>query len=193
MKYAQLILKLGNLSLGDVVAVPLANSQFAHGRVYRGTLGIYEGMSDDLKTAEDFRNAKPKRFFYYISMPGSGRYQKNWRFIGHIPFAPEDDTYPPPMHARDDFGLSGTRIYHRGGFRKATRDEVRGLQIFTIYSPPALERYLAGERHDPYRKLRKRLEAARKKAGGRLPYDGALASLSTRGSTGTLRKENSAG
>jgi hypothetical protein len=184
MKHAQTISKLGSLSLGDVVGVPMPNGQFAYGRVYRSALGIYEGVSDVLKAAEDFLSTKPKRFFYYMSMPGSGRYQKNWRFIGHIPFAPDDDTHAPPMHARDDFGLSGTRIYHRGTFRRATEDEVRGLQIYKIYSPPALERYLAGERDDPYRKVRTRLEAARKKAGGKLPYDGALAGLSTGTSAG---------
>ena len=83
------------------------------------------------------------------------------------------------MHARDDFGLSGTRIHHKGFFRRASEDEVRGLQIYKIYSPPALERYLAGERVDPYRKIHTRWEAARKKAGGKLHYDGALAGLST--------------
>jgi hypothetical protein len=131
---------------------------------------------------EEFCSAKPRRFFYYMSMPRSGRYQKDWRFIGHIPFVAGDDTHAPPMHARDDFGLSGTRIYHRGAFYKATEEQVRGLQIYTIYSPPALRSYLEGERCDPYRKLRTRLERARKDAGGSLPDDGVLAGLSTRGS-----------
>jgi hypothetical protein len=179
MKHGQPILKLGSLSLGDIVAIPLPNGQFAHGRIHRNAIGIYEGLSDELGSVEDFLEIKPKRFFYYMSMPGSGRYQKNWRFIGHVPFAPDADTEAPPMHARDDFGLSGTRIYHKGSFRRATEDEVRGLQIYKIYSPPALERYLAGERRDAYKKLRTRLQAARKKAGGKLPYDGSLAGLST--------------
>jgi len=189
MNHGQPILKLGSLSLGDIVAIPLPNGQLAHGRIYRNAVGIYEGLSDGLGTAEDFREARPKRFFYFMSMPGSGRYQKSWRFIGHVPFAPDADTDAPPMHARDDVGLSGTRIYHKGCFRKATVDEVRGLQIYTIYSPPALERYLAGERRDSYRKLRTRLEAARKKAGGKLPYDGALAGLSTGGRQRGSREE----
>jgi hypothetical protein len=180
MKHGQPILKLGSLRLGDIVAIPLPNGQFAHGRIYRNALGVYQGFSDGLRTVEDFFEVRPKRFFYFMSMPGSGRYQKNWRFIGHVPFPPNADDFAPPMHARDDFGLSGTRIYHRGCFRRATEDEVRGLQVYTIYSPPALEKYLAGERRDPYRKLRTRLEAARKKAGGKLPDDGALAGLSTR-------------
>jgi len=179
MKHGQPILKLGSLSLGDIVAIPLPNGQVAHGRIHRNAIGIYQGWSDGLGSVEDFCEAQPKRFFYHMSMPGSGRYQKNWRFIGNIPFAPGADTDAPPMHARDDFGLSGTRIYHKGTFRRATEDEVRGLQIYKIYSPPSLERYLAGERRDPYRKLRTRLGAARKKAGGKLPYDGALAGLST--------------
>src|SRR3954466_9335989 len=161
MKHGQPILKLGSLSLGDVVAVPLPDGKVAHGRIYRSTIGIYEGVSDTSKPLENFRDARPKRFFYYVSMVGTGRYQKNWKFIGHIPFAPDEDTYAPPMHARDNFGLSGTRIYHRSAFRKATTDEVRGLQIFRIFSPPSLERYLAGERRDLYRKLRTGIERAR--------------------------------
>ena len=169
--------------MGDIVAVPLANGRFAHGRIYRHVIGVYEGLSDGLKAMEDFCGATPKRFFYYMSMPGN-RYQKDWKFIGHIPIAADEDTDAPPMHARDDFGLSGTRIYHRGAFYKATEEEVRGLQIYKIYSPPALRSYLEGERRDPYRKLRTRLEKARTKAGGSLPEDGALAGLSTRGNWG---------
>jgi hypothetical protein len=181
MKHGQPILRLGSLSVGDILAIPVGRSQFAHGRIYQDTIGIYEGLSDGLKAEEEFRSTKPKRFFYYMSMPGTGRYQKNWKFIGHVSFAADEDRHAPPMHARDDFGLSGTRIYHRGAFYRATEDEVRGLQIFKIYSPPKLERYLAGERQDPYRKLRRRLDKAREAAGGRLPNDGALAGLSTRG------------
>ena len=178
MKHAQPILKLGRLSPGDIVAVPLPNGRFAHGRIYRNAIGIFKGLSEHIRPVEDFVGAKPKRFFYYLSLPGSGRYRRNWRFVGRIPFPQGEDTYAPPMHARDDFGLSGTEIYHRGRFKRATDAEVRGLQIYTIYSPPALERYLAGERRDPYRTLRARLKVARKKAGGKLPGDGALAGWS---------------
>jgi hypothetical protein len=178
MKHGQTVLKLGCLSPGDVVAIPLPNGRFAHGRIYQDSIGVYQGLSAGLKAIEDFHSAKPKRFFRYISM---GRYQKDWRFVGHVPFGPDADRHAPPMHARDDFGLSGTRIYHKGSFRRATKEEVRGLQIFKIYSPPALARYLAGERRDPYRKLRTRLAKARKAAGGRLPGDGVLAGLSTGG------------
>jgi len=185
MKQAQLILKLGSLSLGDVVAIPLPNGKVAHGRIYRKAIGIYQGLSDGLKPLENFRDAKPRRFFYYMSLPGTGRYGKDWRFVGHIPFSPDEDTQAPPMHARDDFTLSGTRIYHKGFFRRASEDEIQGLQIFRIYSPPALGRLLAGEKRDPYRKLRAGLEGARKKAGGKLANDGALAGLSTGGRRGS--------
>jgi hypothetical protein len=178
MKYAQTIHRLGNLSLGDVIAIPLPDGKFAHGRIYRNVIGIYEGLSERLLRSEDFAGHPPKRFFYYTSLPGRGCYQKNWVFIGHIPFAEGEDIFAPPMQARDDFGLSGTRIYHRGRFSRATKEDVRGLQIYRTYSPPALERYLAGERTDPYRKLRTRLAVARKKAGGKLPNDGVLAGLS---------------
>jgi hypothetical protein len=117
MKFAQPILKLGSLSPGDVVAVPLPNGQFAHGRIYRNAIGIYQGLCDGLRPVEGFKDARPKRFFCYMSMHGGGRYLKDWRFIGNVPFTLEEDTYAPPMHVRDNFGLSGTRIYHRGTFR----------------------------------------------------------------------------
>lgn len=187
MNHGQTILKLGSLSLGDIVAVPLKSGQFAHGRIYRGAIGVYEGLCDGLRALEDFRGARPRRFFYYMSMPGN-RYQKNWKFIGHIPFEPDEDTYALPMHARDDWGLSGTRIYHRGAFYRATEEQVRGLQIYTIYSPPGLERHLAGERDNSDRKLRRKLEKARKEAGGKLPDDGILAGLSTVGRWGETSK-----
>lgn len=76
-------------------------------------------------------------------MPGA-RYKRDWLYLGEIPFAREDDAWPPPMSATDAIATK-PRLYWKGEFLNVTEDELVGKQKCTFHGFVGLKDEIAND------------------------------------------------
>lgn len=122
--------------LGDVVSIPLPDSRYAAGRLFRdASIGVFAVIFDKPPAIEDVAN-RPTAFVTgcFTSAIKDG----HWKVIGTIPFSNDDEAWGPPTYIQDFINPKKFRIYHMGKMRPATADEVRGLGKAEMYKPEQL-------------------------------------------------------
>ena len=106
------------VKLGNIYAIPLPNDKYAFGRVMKDAgLAIYNGEYDSI---EDFD--KDAGYRYVISVYRDLLMDGEWPVIGNIPFANEEEAWPPPRCIFDN-SSGELSIYHKGEIRKATTED----------------------------------------------------------------------
>jgi hypothetical protein len=134
------VLRLGE---GDVVAIPLPDRNFAFGRVFRGaTIGIVKRLAAELLTLEELKSSPTAFHVGFFAAPSQ---KFDWIYLGQLPFANEDEAWPPPRYIEDIICPGTYRIYDRGHLRPAGAEEVRGLQKQVMLSPQAMIERIALE------------------------------------------------
>ncbi|PTX99268.1 hypothetical protein DB345_02510 [Spartobacteria bacterium LR76] len=155
MKPFSKILKVKLLELGDYVAIPRLDGRYVHARIYKGAVGIFSGRHDEPQSLERLLGKTPKKFYYYCSLPG-GRYQKDWVFIGRVPFEDAEAMWPPAMSTTDGIYKTKPQVYWKGGFMDVTEEELKGKQPWIVHGFTALQEVVSGTYKDPWKKLRRR-------------------------------------
>ena len=137
------IIRVGSLKLGDYVAIPRLDGRYVHARVHKGAVGIFSGIDDEPQSLERLTGRMPEKYFYYCSLPG-GRYQKDWIFIGRVPFGDMEEQWPPPMSTTDGIYKIKPQVYWKGRFLDVAEEELKGKQRWTIYGFTALQELVSG-------------------------------------------------
>jgi len=152
MKPLSKILKVGSLELGDYVAIPRLDGRYVHGRLYKSAVGIFTGTHVEPQSLERLIGKTPQKYYYYCSLPG-GRYQKDWVFIGRVPFDEPDAMWPPAMSTTDGIYKIKPQVYWKGHFIDVTEEELKGKQRWIVYGFVSLQELVSGTYKDPWKKL----------------------------------------
>jgi hypothetical protein len=115
--------------LGDVYAIPLPNSKFAFGRIFKDAgIGIYKHIGEsivDIPMDENYQFIVG--VYDYVLKSG------NWSFVENRPFNNVEEAYPPPTCIIDS--ISGKySIYHKGEIRASNKSECEGLEITAVWA-----------------------------------------------------------
>lgn len=112
--------------LGNVYAISLPNGKFGFGRTMEDAgFAVYKHLGEnEIDTPQEEE---------YQFIVGVYRHAlKGWTIVENRPFKSDEEAYPPPSCAID--AISGQyRIYHRGEFRDATREECEGLETAAVW------------------------------------------------------------
>lgn len=118
---------------GDVIAIPLGGGRFAFGRLLLDCgIAIYDYRS---KSIPDVTSLSGKPIRFHASIFTSAISNGSWPRIGHLPAIKEANDWPPPCFIRDDLREDSYEIYERGKRRRATKDEVHGLEEQCMWYP----------------------------------------------------------
>src|SRR3954454_22810542 len=113
--------------LGEVWAIVLNETEYGYVRVLRGAgVGVYplisEGLTLDLKL---FDTHQPRWFFSSASPPTDNTRMLR---VGLIPFKSDEEGWAPPRSIPADIFKKYPRIVEKGFQRRATDNEVKGLE-----------------------------------------------------------------
>jgi hypothetical protein len=126
--------------VGDVFQIPLPDGRYAYGRVYQdASVGIYKSI-----TKQPFQPPIGSRdFLFTVGLYSDILEKGHWKIIGDDAFGTDESTWPPPSFVRDV--ISGQhQIYHKGLFRPAEPEEIKGLEEAAVYdSEHIVDRVLA--------------------------------------------------
>jgi len=116
------------IKVGDVFAIPLPNTKYAFGKVFKdGGFGIYEHIGDNIN---DYRDKE--EFQYNLSVYKDILTSDKWEVVDNRPFPTDEAAYPPPKYIRDP--ISGEySIYYKGKIRKSNQAECEGLEVAAVW------------------------------------------------------------
>lgn len=122
--------------IGDVVAIPLPNGQFAYAKVFNDYgFGIYDFLSPKI---ESFEKVVQHPFSFFQAGTHEGIEKGLWPILGNDPFKSDEDAWTPPaatcyIKELNEWSMGGIpRINHKGQMRTATLEEVQGLDILSV-------------------------------------------------------------
>lgn len=125
------------LKLGDVVAVPLANSYYGYARRFVAALGLLDipptkGLLnlDRIKSA----SAKVFRFTEYYEPTD----HPEWIFLGNWPFATLKDGESPPVVVLDKCNPNRYQLLINGRLIECSKQQTLGLQIHGLKRPETI-------------------------------------------------------
>lgn len=109
--------------IGDIYAIDLGNGSFAYGRVMHEGLQIFTQRST---RPEDFnRNDLAQDFV--VGLYFDAYKDTRMKVIDRIPFATEDEAWPPPTYIKDP--IRGTySVYFKGNITSSSYDDCRGME-----------------------------------------------------------------
>lgn len=122
--------------ISDIIAIPISADVFVFGRVLEdASIEVYKKTSQKSEVPSDLADSKillSAGFFDNRIKSGE------WRIVGEIPFASEDEKWPLPKLIIDDISPENTQIYHKGEIRSAKKSEADGLEEQFMYKPEQL-------------------------------------------------------
>lgn len=115
--------------LGDVFEIPLPNGKFAYGRVYDDAgVGIYKRISKTLSNPP----IGSREFMFNVGMYEDILTSGEWKIVGNDPFSEGESEFPPPGYVKDIINGEYS-IYHKGEFKRATKEECIGLEETAVW------------------------------------------------------------
>lgn len=140
---------------GMVVAIPLSDGRFAYAKLFRGgDFGVYDFLSSTPATLVEV-TAKP--FLYHQFGSDEPVRQGAWPVLGIEPFADNASSWGPPqaggVYPGMDLDPIMLQILHRGELRRASVEEVQGLDIAWVcqtagqFVDVLLQRLVARDHH----------------------------------------------
>jgi len=123
--------RLGGRKLGDVVAIPLTDGSFVAGRLYEDSIGIYKKLFTSIPTLTDVDDLVFAFFGYCVDVPIRNG---EWPIIGRKRFMKHEDPWYPPTYRVIPSTPPKYFIDHGLESRKATLEEITGLQEAEIYA-----------------------------------------------------------
>jgi hypothetical protein len=122
--------------IGDIVAIPLPNGEFAYGKLHRdASIGIYDVVSDPLLPPTAVIT---KPFMFFSGIFDTAIKRGIWLKIGYEPFQDENSEWPPPAYIQDVIDPSKYRIYFKGQMTPAKQSEIHSLDKQTMRKPKQL-------------------------------------------------------
>lgn len=116
------------LKLGDIYEISLPNGKKAYARLFKEyTLGIFEGRYNNY--AELPPNCP---YFRFIGAYKSILTDGIWEVVGNMPFADEQEAWPPPKVVVDAITGKG-RLYHKGEIFPCTFEECKDLEVVAAW------------------------------------------------------------
>jgi Immunity protein 26 len=127
-------------SLGDVVAIPLADTRFAYAKILRDSdFAIYDFISEKI---EVLNVVVQHPISFYQASTDEAVKNGLWPLIGNDAFQSSEDEWGPPRatcYSREtnEWTMGRVpRIDHKGQMRVATLSEVQGLDVLSVCNRP---------------------------------------------------------
>ena len=137
--------KRQSFELGDYFAIPVQDSMYSFGRIRAKEpmgylIDVLDVTDETLKRPSELAQAKPL-FTVYVSPDGWEEWR--WRILGGHEGYTNENLKPPCFKVGDDKNGWGIRCGEH--HRRATAQEVAGLEPLTLWPPQRLEWRLAAE------------------------------------------------
>ena len=118
---------------GDVFAIPLGDGRYCFGRLLHDCgIAIYDYRS---KNFPDMATLATKPIRFHASIFDKAIRSGLWPRIGMLPADDESDNWSPPCFIRDELLEESFEIYERGRIRRATKEEIQGLEEQHMWFP----------------------------------------------------------
>jgi hypothetical protein len=121
--------------IGDIIAIPRVDGHHSYGRIYRDLgLAVYRCVTKGLADPYEVPGHGIAFYCYFFDTAvKSGA----WPIIGHLGFASEEESWPPPMWHLDE--ISGEyEIRYKDTSRSASKREIKGLYEDVMWYPEGL-------------------------------------------------------
>jgi hypothetical protein len=127
--------------VGDVYAVTLPDGRYAFGRLMEDT-----GMQffDHTSPRQDADISKLEIKFT-VNVYNSEFKSPSLVFIKNVPFANEDDAWPPKTYMHDPI-YKKYSIYYKGEFTPSTKEECNGLEPMAVWGLDHIIDQITGKR-----------------------------------------------
>ena len=133
-------MKKSRCRVGDVVSIPIGDGMLMLARVLRdASVQVYDKIYRETPDLGELRGVP------VLCSPGvfdSAITSGEWKKLGHLPFADDQTSWPPPKFIRDVLHPDRFRIYERSSMRTASREEVASLEEQRMYKPEQLVSHL---------------------------------------------------
>jgi hypothetical protein len=123
---------------GTVVCIPLPDGRYAYAKVFRGNdFGVYDLVS---RPPASLAEVSTHPFLYHQLGTDEAVRSGAWPTLGIEPFADEESAWGPPqaggIYPDMEIDPIMLQIQHKGRLRRASLEEVQGLDIAWICQTP---------------------------------------------------------
>jgi hypothetical protein len=124
--------------VGAVIAMSLGKNRFAYGRIAEDvTMQVFNLLTIGLLPAE---SVVEYPVAFWTAFQNNGFKDGRWKRIGRVPFQKKKDAIAPPFCIDNSHITPGDfQISHKGRVRRATPEEVVGLEREVFYRAEELE------------------------------------------------------
>ena len=137
-------MKSNRYRVGDVFGIPIGDGLWMYARVLKdASVQVYDEIYRAPPHLAELSETS------VLCSPGifdSAIVSGEWKKLGNVPFADEQESWPPPKFIRDVLRPDCYRIYERGSVRPASKEEVANLEEQRMYKPQQLVSHLRGLR-----------------------------------------------
>lgn len=123
-------------TLGDIVEIDLGQEFMAYARVLEeGLFAFYDSRARQPLAMDDIT---ARAVLFIVPVMAYAVTRARWKVVGN---APLDDTLqnPPPLFWQDVLDPDSFKLYDKGKFRPATREQCMGLERLAVWDPEHVE------------------------------------------------------